>query len=361
MYFKAYDSNAQPIFGEFRANAQRFGRQEHQRVAMDRDGDFVIVWHSSGNHDGDGYGVYGRRYNAAGLPLGGEFLVNTTTAGSQREPNIAMDNAGNFTVVWDNDGRPTGRSFDAAGSPDGGEFRLDTVGGNGRPMPDVAMDFDGDFATVWTGYGATQEVYGRRFAFPAPARNTVTGQKFHDQNANSIKEPSEPGMANWSIYHDLNNNSQFETGSYTALRGVGATLPARGTRRYLGAGPGSAVGAVITDVDVRLNVQFPTDADLTAWVISPGGRRVELFSNVGGNGDNFIGTDLDDASPIPITIGVAPFTGAYRPEGALAALQRRITDRRRLLDAGDQQPGQRRRLCDGLVRSRQPLRKLRGH
>ena len=317
VYEKAFDFAGQPRGGEFRANTTRPGNQEHQRVAVDQAGNFVVVWHSTGGQDGDGAGVYGRRFNPQGIPLAGEFLVNTTTAGSQIDPNIAMDNAGNFTVAWNDRGRATARSFDPAANPDGPEFWLS--GSNNTADPDIAMDFNGDFAAVWTGQGNGRDVYAQRFGQPDPVRNTIEGQKFNDLNANSIKDAGEPGMANWSIYHDRNNNSQFDTGSYTDIRGVGTVLPSRGTRRYLGPGPGSAAGAMITDVNIRLNVQFPTDGELTAWVISPGGRRVELFSNVGSNGDNFIGTEFDDASPVPITIGVAPFTGGYKPEQPLSA------------------------------------------
>jgi hypothetical protein len=44
-----------------------------------------------------------------------------------------------------------------------------------------------------------------------------------------------------------------------------------------------------------------------------------LFTDVGGSGDNFISTTLDDECATPITSGVAPFTGCYQPEGSLSA------------------------------------------
>ena len=36
--------------------------------------------------DGSGWGVYGQRYNSSGVPVGGEFRVNTTTNGDQTRP-----------------------------------------------------------------------------------------------------------------------------------------------------------------------------------------------------------------------------------------------------------------------------------
>ena len=34
------------------------------------------------------------------VPVGGEIRVNTTTADNQSDPDAAVDDAGNFVVVW---------------------------------------------------------------------------------------------------------------------------------------------------------------------------------------------------------------------------------------------------------------------
>jgi hypothetical protein len=60
---------------------------------------FVITWHSNGQ-DGSEYGVYAQRYNSSGTAVGSEFRVNTTTAGRQFFPAVAMNNANNFVISW---------------------------------------------------------------------------------------------------------------------------------------------------------------------------------------------------------------------------------------------------------------------
>ncbi|MFN8375766.1 MAG: hypothetical protein U0694_23200 [Anaerolineae bacterium] len=68
------------------------------RVAMDSVGSYVVVWANqitSGDTD-----IYARRYNAANAAQGDQFRVNTTTAGMQEYPTVAMDSAGNFIVNW---------------------------------------------------------------------------------------------------------------------------------------------------------------------------------------------------------------------------------------------------------------------
>jgi subtilisin-like proprotein convertase family protein len=76
----------------------------------------------------------------------------------------------------------------------------------------------------------------------------------------------------------------------------------------------------ITDVDVQVDITHTWDSDLDVYLISPSGTRVELFTDVGGSGDNFSDTILDDQAGVGIAFGVAPFSGSYRPEGFLSAL-----------------------------------------
>ncbi len=73
----------------------------------------------------------------------------------------------------------------------------------------------------------------------------------------------------------------------------------------------------IIDVNVILNIEHTYDADLDVFLIGPDGTRVELFSDVGGSGNDFTNTVLDDDASDTIDSGSAPFTGVYSPEGSL--------------------------------------------
>ena len=65
----------------------------------------------------------------------------------------------------------------------------------------------------------------------------------------------------------------------------------------------------VTDVNVRpINITHPWVSDLNVHLNSPGSVRVELFTNLDGDGDNFVDTVLDDASTN--SIGLA--TPIYR-------------------------------------------------
>ena len=73
---------------------------------------------------------------------------------------------------------------------------------------------------------------------------------------------------------------------------------------------------LICDLDVVIDSLTHTyDSDLDMFLFGPDGDTLELSTDNGGSGDNYIGTIFDDQAPISITDGVPPFTGAFRPEG----------------------------------------------
>ena len=59
----------------------------------------------------------------------------------------------------------------------------------------------------------------------------------------------------------------------------------------------------VNDIDVELDITHTWDGDLDVFLTSPGGTTVELFSGVGGSGDNFIDTLLNDEAADSITTG----------------------------------------------------------
>jgi len=75
----------------------------------------------------------------------------------------------------------------------------------------------------------------------------------------------------------------------------------------------------IVDLDVSLTINHTWDSDLDVYLVAPDGTTVELFTDVGGSGDGFNSTILDDEASTSIVAGTAPFTGRFRPEGSLSA------------------------------------------
>ena len=113
------------------------GRRHRPRRA------FVVAWVSD-NQDGSGTGVYVQRFDAAGQRVGGELLVNTTIAGDQTAPAVAIADGGAFVVAWqsgDVDGQGIyAQRFDANGESVGGEILVNPTTRRPAAAPDVAMD-----------------------------------------------------------------------------------------------------------------------------------------------------------------------------------------------------------------------------
>jgi hypothetical protein len=156
IFGQLYDESGLPVGVEFRVNSYSEHSQGSPDVAIDPYGDFVVVW-ASALQDGDGSGVFGQRFEWPGVAVGGEFRVNTQTAGQQTFPAIGLDEYGTFLVVWQSgDGSSDGifgQRFGPSGHPDGAEFRVNSYTTNEQWFPAVGMGAAGRFVVSWTSSG----------------------------------------------------------------------------------------------------------------------------------------------------------------------------------------------------------------
>lgn len=133
------------------------------RVASDADGDLVIVWlqRASGAELDDTH-VHAQRFSTLGAARGAAFRVDAWRA---TDADVAMDADGDFVVVWTGEPEPDqgrrvfARLYDADGIARGPEFEVDAGGGGGALRVAVAMDVDGDFVLAWQDQG----IYARRY------------------------------------------------------------------------------------------------------------------------------------------------------------------------------------------------------
>jgi hypothetical protein len=175
IFGQRYTSAGVPVGSEFRVNTYTTGSQVLPAVATDADGDFVVVWDSQAQ-DGSFRGVFGQRYTSAGTAVGPEFQVNTYTPGSQQYAAVAIDANGDYIVVWHGGGPGNsfgifGQRYSSAGAPVGSEFQVNTYTTGPQYFPAVATDADGVFVVVWSSPGqdgSDYGVFGQRFAAAPP-------------------------------------------------------------------------------------------------------------------------------------------------------------------------------------------------
>jgi predicted Zn-dependent protease len=234
VYGQRFNSSGAAQGGEFRVNTTTYDDQIGPSIAMDATGDFVVTW-TSYSQDGYGAGVYAQRYNASGLKQGGEFRVNTTTAGNQDYSRVAMSDAGSFVVVWSDDAKDGSsygiyaQRFDASGVAQGGEFRVNTTTADSQDYASVAMNAAGDFVVTWSGYasdGTGWNVYAQRYSAAGAALNgeilvndATAGDQMHsaaamDQYGNiMITWQSWSSSTGWDVYGQQFTSSGARQGS----------------------------------------------------------------------------------------------------------------------------------------------------
>jgi hypothetical protein len=242
VYAQRYNACGVAQGGEIRVNWTTAGDQMHARVAMDSTGNFTVVWQSYGQ-DGSGWGVFGRRYSCLGVPLSCEFQINNTSAGDQAYPAIAMNGLGAFVVTWSSygqDGSGWGvyaRRYTAAGTAQGSEFLVNTTTAGDQMYSAVGIDGAGDYMISWSSNGQDGSgwgVYARRYNCSGVAQggeflvNTTTaGDQTNsavamDGSGNFIITWSSNQGGSWSNYGQqfsacgAAQGSQFQIGSTTA-------------------------------------------------------------------------------------------------------------------------------------------------
>ena len=111
VFARRFLADGTPTGGEFQVNTSAPGGLYLPSVASAESGEFVVVWESD-----DGVGksqILGQRFDSAGQFAGSEFTVNTTTMGNQFFPSVAMDADGDSIVVWESYGQSAGEASTA--------------------------------------------------------------------------------------------------------------------------------------------------------------------------------------------------------------------------------------------------------
>jgi hypothetical protein len=231
IFGQRYDAAGVPRGSEFRVNTYTTNDQFGAAVAMDRDGRFVVVW-SSFLQDGDSNGIFGQRYDTAGARQGVEFRVNSYTTFEQYGPAVAMDALGNFIVVWTSDGQDGsgngifGQRYDAAGNPQGSEFRANTYTTLDQVRAAVARDAVGNFVVVWNSFqdGDFYGIFGQRYDATGAPRGSEFQVNTYTTDYQRLPAVATDAVGNFVVVW----SSRYQDGSFYGIFGqrYGGLVPA---------------------------------------------------------------------------------------------------------------------------------------
>ena len=103
VFGQRFDSAGTPLGSELAVSTYTSNTQHKPAVAAARNGDFVVIWQSY-LQDGAGYGVFAQRYSSDGSRQGAEFQVNDDVVFHEYAAAVAVDADGDFVVVWQSNG-----------------------------------------------------------------------------------------------------------------------------------------------------------------------------------------------------------------------------------------------------------------
>ena len=137
VFARRFNSSGNAQGGELAVNATTSSAQQYPALAMSDNGSFVVAWQHQVGGTTD---IRARRFDAAGVSTGVELSVNTYVTESQSHPAIAASSGG-FVVAWTSLGQDGegfgvfGRRFDTAGVGRESSSRSVSRRSSRRPAP----------------------------------------------------------------------------------------------------------------------------------------------------------------------------------------------------------------------------------
>jgi hypothetical protein len=173
------------------------GVSTHQAVSSAPNGGFLVTWDS--NTD-----IHGQLFDAGAHKIGGEFIVNTTLAGSQSDPTISALADGHIVVAW-TDTSQTG------GDTSGTAIKFQIIDPNApAPPPHDSFNGDGSSDILWQNSDGTPAVWlmngtslvsGGNVGFdPGAAWHVVDSGDFSgDGKADILWQNTDGTVAEWFV------------------------------------------------------------------------------------------------------------------------------------------------------------------
>jgi len=156
---------------QFDPDTAGVGSGREPAVAMNADGDFVIVWQArDGSLGGERLDVFAAVYGANGSQRTPAFMVNQQTAVDQLYPSVGMDGEGRFVVAWytwdeagvtpPNLDNVSMRAYLPDGTPATDEIQVNTWTDGAHFRVQVGVNDRGDLVISWGNDGQDGDLTG---------------------------------------------------------------------------------------------------------------------------------------------------------------------------------------------------------
>ncbi|MCC6926444.1 cadherin domain-containing protein [Novosphingobium sp.] len=236
---RLFSATGVPLGVEFTVNSATALAQTRPQIASLANGGFVVTWETSDTtQDGSGSAIKARIFSSTGVPVGGEFLVNSLSSLNQQQPSVTGLADGSFVIAWQTTdttrdsggGAVMARRFDANGAALGSDFLINTSTSYTENNVDLVTLNDGRFAASWTLSlsGSALSSYVR--IFNADGTPATSDLQFGQASETSVTALSNGGLA-----------ISYTRGSNVYLRIVDANGALVGNENLVGAGRGGEI------------------------------------------------------------------------------------------------------------------------
>lgn len=160
---------------------ESFWRDKPSIALNIHNGNYVIIWRDKRNGD---YDIYAQRYDAFGIALSSNILINDDSGSSSYRPHIAMCDSGNFVITWtgarNRDFNILAKRFDAIGNALSGSIQINTRHNTGSHNSScIAMNSEGDYVITWVDTrNGKPDIYAQLF----DASGNALGSNFRINN-----------------------------------------------------------------------------------------------------------------------------------------------------------------------------------
>ncbi len=157
---QVFDAAGHKSGSEILVNTETTDQQSGPAVGLLANGDFVVAWEDESHTapDTSGTAVRAQIFEADGVKVGHEIVVNTTTTFNQNNPVVTALADGGFIVAFQDDSHSgddtdlqtiRAQRFDGAGGKVGDEFVVVTTTADNQHNPGITTLADGRIFVAW--------------------------------------------------------------------------------------------------------------------------------------------------------------------------------------------------------------------
>lgn len=225
IFAQRYASDGSIIGSNFKVNDEANMTNQYQSsIAVDDNGNFVVVWLDVCGRDSttyyDYYNIIAQFYSKEGIPQGNNIKINEGKSVLYGKPSVGMDGRGNAVVAWEDtrNAQVHGRNWNVdiymqrlskCGQLVGSNVRVnDDDGEASQGNCDLDMNLSGDFIIVWSDYrNDRRDIYAQYFTSDGHPFDT----NFMVNESQTVRHNPKPSVAMsargdfiiaWSEYYE---------------------------------------------------------------------------------------------------------------------------------------------------------------